>query len=228
MAKFSRGLMLAVLAALSVAGCASPRQSASLAPASAPAGVIEPGTTAAPRVMTASAPVAILPASGAPAAAPHVYVAKAPDVSPATGYAESGAPVTASAAVDAVASGSARPGTVPAAVVAAGPAPVVNAPVASAPVATAPARPSRTAATGGAYPNINITPPTSGVALLTPAERASLEAQLRGLSSAHAAAAGSGSPERRAEVEAALRDLAASHSRKAGIGTEADDAGYTN
>ncbi|HOV04229.1 MAG TPA: hypothetical protein PLG99_07445, partial [Kaistiaceae bacterium] len=72
------------------------------------------------------------------------------------------------------------------------------------------ARPATTIPTiGGVYPNINEAPGTSGVALMTPEERAAMEAQLRGLSSAHAAAATSGSAARRAEIEAALRDLAA-------------------
>lgn len=180
--KGSRGLLLALLATLAAAGCASPRQHAAIAPQQAPAGIIEPGTTEKPRVMTAATDTA--PMALEPAAAKSVYVAEAPSVAPAHGYAPDAAPRTATAAVEAAANGLARPATT---------VPMI----------------------GGVYPNINEAPGTSGVALMTPEERAAMEAQLRGLSSAHAAAATSGSAARRAEIEAALRDLAATHRKQA-------------
>ena len=93
------------------------------------------------------------------------------------------------------------------------PTPAVAA-VTAAPVATA-SVPKVSAYSRSGYPNINITPPAADVALMSPAERAKIEGELRNLSSAHAQASGTLTPQHKAEIEAALEKLAEQHRREA-------------
>lgn len=75
--------------------------------------------------------------------------------------------------------------------------------------------PKASAYSRNGYPNINITPPAADVALMSPAQRAQIESELRNLSSAHAEASGTLTPEHKAQIEAALEKMAEQHRREA-------------